>query len=67
MGAALQDLPLAIFSTLAPIGAGAFIALFIAFLKRDYTSEELKKVDTFTIVPILVAVVGLRCCTVKQR
>lgn len=59
MGAALQDLPLAIFSTLAPIGAGAFIALFIAFLKRDYTSEELKKVDTFTIAPILVAVVGL--------
>lgn len=59
MGAALQDLPLAIFSTLAPIGAGAFIALFIAFLKRDYTPEELKKVDTFTIIPILVAVVGL--------
>lgn len=59
MGAALQDLPLAIFSTLAPIGAGAFIALFIAFLKRDYTPEELKKVDTFTIVPILVALVGL--------
>ncbi|MGI6591147.1 MAG: dimethyl sulfoxide reductase anchor subunit family protein [Eggerthellaceae bacterium] len=59
MEAALQDLPLAIFSTLAPIGAGAFIALFIAFLKRDYTSAELKKVDTFTIIPILVAVIGL--------
>lgn len=61
MAEALQELPLAIFTTLTPIGAGAFIALFIAFLKRDYTPAELKRIDTATLVPLLVAVVGLIC------
>lgn len=61
MTEALQELPLALFTTLAPIGVGAFIALFIAFLKRDYTPEELKRIDRATIIPILVAVVGLGC------
>jgi DMSO reductase anchor subunit len=61
MAEALQELPLTLFTTLAPIGAGAFIALFIAFLKRDYTPQELKRIDIATLVPILVAVVGLIC------
>lgn len=61
MGMALHELPLALFTTIAPIGAGAFVALFLAFLKGSFSAEKLKAVDKYTIVPIVVALVGMAC------
>ena len=61
MGMALHELPLALFTTIAPIGAGAFVALFIAFLKGNFTADKLKAVDKYTILPIVVALVGMAC------
>jgi anaerobic dimethyl sulfoxide reductase subunit C (anchor subunit)/Tat-targeted selenate reductase subunit YnfH len=61
MEMALHELPLALFTTIAPIGAGAFIALFIAFLKGSFTPDKLKAIDKYTIIPIVVALVGMVC------
>lgn len=59
MAEALNELPLALFTTLAPIGAGAFIALAIAFATCSFSDEQLKKIDRFTLLPLLVAFAGL--------
>ena len=40
----MAELPLALFTTLAPIGAGAFIALAVAFFTTKFSDEQLKKV-----------------------
>ena len=61
MEMALHELPLALFTAIAPIGAGAFIALFIAFLKGSFTDDKLKAVDKCSIIPIVVALVGMVC------
>ena len=45
MEAAFAELPLALFTTLAPIGAGAFVALAIAFLTTPFSDEQLKRID----------------------
>ena len=37
MEAAFAELPLALFTTLAPMGAGAFIALALAFFTTTFT------------------------------
>ena len=61
MEMALHELPLALFTAIAPIGAGAFVALFVAFLKGTFTDAQLKAIDKYTIVPLLVALVGVLC------
>jgi len=61
MGMALHELPLALFSTIAPIGAGAFVALCVAFFKGSFTESQLKAIDRYSIVPIIVALVGMAC------
>lgn len=58
METAFAELPLALFTTLAPIGAGAFIALAIAFFTTDYDEEQLKKIDKLTLIPLIVVLVG---------
>ena len=58
MAAAIHELPLALFTTLASIGAGAFIALALAFFTTKFTDEQLARVDKLTIVPAIVVVVG---------
>ena len=59
MDSALHEIPLAVFTTLAPIGAGAFIALFIAFASNRIDDAKLKVLDKLTVIPLLVAFVGL--------
>ncbi len=59
MDSALHEIPLAVFTTLAPIGAGAFIALFIAFASNRIDDVKLKLIDRLTVVPLLVAFIGL--------
>ena len=58
METALAELPLAVFTTLAPVGAGAFIALAIAFAAGKFSDEQLKAIDKMTLVPFVVAVIG---------
>ena len=55
---ALAELPLAFFTTLAPVGAGAFITLCVAFFTTTFSEEQLKKIDKLTLIPLVVVVLG---------
>ncbi|WP_303869184.1 DmsC/YnfH family molybdoenzyme membrane anchor subunit [Senegalimassilia anaerobia] len=57
----MAELPLALFTTLAPIGAGAFIALALAFFTTKFSDEQLKKIDRMTTIPVVVLVAGFIC------
>lgn len=57
----MAELPLALFTTLAPIGAGAFIALAVAFFTTKFSDEQLKKIDRMTTIPVIVLVAGFIC------
>ena len=57
----MAELPLALFTTLAPIGAGAFIALAVAFFTTKFSDEQLKKIDRMTNIPVVVLVAGFIC------
>lgn len=61
MELALSEMPLALFSTLAPMGAGAFTLLAVAFFTRTFDAEVLKKVDRLTVIPLIFVVVGFIC------
>ena len=61
MEAAFAELPLALFTTLAPAGAGAFVALACAFFAASFTDEQLKKIDRMTLIPFVVVLVGFVC------
>lgn len=56
---ALAELPLAIFTTLAPIGAGAFIALALVLNTISFNDDQLKKLDKFTLIPLGAVIIGL--------
>lgn len=58
MEAAFAELPLALFTTLAPMGAGAFIALALAFFTTTFTDDQVKKIDRMTLIPLVVVLVG---------
>lgn len=55
---AILDLPLALFTTLAPIGAGGFIALAIAFFTTKFTDEQLRKINKLSFVPFGFVALG---------
>ena len=57
----VAELPLALFTTLAPLGAGAFIALACAFFTTRFSSEQLKKIDRGTIFTLAIVIVGFIC------
>lgn len=57
----MAELPLALFATLAPVGAGAFIALAVAFFTTKFSDEQLKKIDRMTTIPVVVLVAGFIC------
>ena len=57
----MAELPLALFTTLAPIGAGAFIALAVAFFTTSFSEEQQKKIDRGTIIPLVIVIVGFIC------
>lgn len=57
----MAELPLALFTTVAPIGAGAFIALAVAFFTTKFSDEQLKKIDRMTTIPVVVLVAGFIC------
>lgn len=57
----MAELPLALFTALAPVGAGAFIALAVAFFTTKFSDEQLKKIDRMTTIPVVVLVAGFIC------
>lgn len=57
----MAELPLALFTTLAPVAAGTFIALAAAFFTTKFSGEQLKKIDRMTTIPVVVLVVGFIC------
>lgn len=57
----MAELPLALFTTLAPIGAGAFVALAVAFFTTKFSDEQLRKIDRMTAIPVVVLVAGFIC------
>lgn len=59
MELAMHEIPLSLFSTLAPIGAGTFIMLAVSFFAGKFDEAQLKRIDRLTIIPILVVLLGL--------
>ncbi len=57
----VAELPLALFTTLAPLGAGAFVALACAFFTTKFSPEQLKKIDRMTFIPLAIVIVGFIC------
>ena len=57
----VAELPLALFTTLAPLGAGAFIALACALFTTSFSDEQQKKIDRGTIIPLVIVIVGFIC------
>lgn len=71
---ALAEMPLALFSTLAPLGAGAFVALAAAFLfgaldtprsesnddtsVQSATNQALRRLDVLTVIPLALVILG---------
>lgn len=55
---AMAEMPLALFSTLAPMGAGAFVILAIAFMTCKFDGDVLKRIDKFTAIPVAFVIVG---------
>lgn len=58
MELAFSDLPLALFTTLAPMGAGAFIALALAFSTTKLAADQLRRIDRWTLLPLAVLLAG---------
>lgn len=58
---ALAELPLALFTTIGTVGAGAFIYLCLAIFTQRFTSEELERIDKFTWVPFVFLLVATVC------
>ena len=58
MDAAMHELPLALFTTLASVGAGAFIALAVAFFKTSFGEQKARAIDKATLVPTIVVLAG---------
>ncbi len=58
MEAAFAEMPLALFSTLAPVGAGAFLMLAIAFTVAKPDADALRRIDRFTAIPVALVAIG---------
>lgn len=58
MEAIFSHMPLALFTTLASVAAGAYIALAVALFSGKFSDEQLKKIDKLTIAPLIVLIVG---------
>ena len=58
MATAMAELPLALFSTLAPMGAGAFVILAVLFSTAKIDGDALKRIDKMTAIPVALVIVG---------
>ena len=53
-----MQLPMVVFTTLAPMASGAFIGLAIAFLTARFSQEQLLRIDRWTLLPLAVLAAG---------
>ena len=58
MEAAFAELPLALFSTLAPIAAGTFLALSISLIVAPMEDLRVRTIGKLSLVPYAIALVG---------
>lgn len=58
MGTGFAEAPLAVFTTLAPMGAAAFVMLFAAALKGAYANGAEKALDRMTAIPLVLVLAG---------
>lgn len=58
MGTGFSETPLAVFTTLAPMGAGAFLALACIFAMTKMDDEVFARLDKLSVIPFLVSAVG---------
>lgn len=58
MGFGLEHAALAVFTTLAPMGAGAFIVLAYAFIAEKPDEMSAKRLDRLTALPLVVLAAG---------
>ncbi|MDO5024769.1 dimethyl sulfoxide reductase anchor subunit family protein [Slackia piriformis] len=58
MGTGFSETPLAVFTTLAPMGAGAFLVLACLIAAAKLDDEALARLDRLSIVPFAVSAVG---------
>lgn len=58
MGSGFEHTALAVFTTLGPMGAGAFIALTYAFIAGQPDEAAAKRLDRWTALPLAVLAVG---------
>lgn len=58
MELAFSEMPLALFTTFASMGAGAFVMLAVALLAAKFDDEQLKKLDKMSFIPLVFVVVG---------
>lgn len=61
MESMFAEMPLALFTTLSSVGAGAFIALACVVLTSGLDEAAAKKLDRLSLVPFLVVCVGFVC------
>ncbi len=58
MELALAQLPMVLFSTLVPMGSGAFVGLAIMFFTNRFSDRCLSRIDRWTFLPVGIAIVG---------
>lgn len=52
------ELPLAIFTTLMPVAAGAYFGIFLMMLPKGMGDMDRKRIARFSLVPVVLLVVG---------
>ncbi len=58
METAFAELPLVVFTTLAPMGAAAFVAFALASFSAEYADGQAQRIDKMALAPFIVALVG---------
>lgn len=58
MAFSVAELPLALFSTLAPMGAGAFLILALYFSTAKPDKATFAQIDRFSAIPVLLVIAG---------
>ncbi len=53
------QLPLVFFTAAAPMASGAFVGLAIAFLTTRFSAETLRRIDRWTLLPLVILAVGV--------
>ncbi|WP_080804019.1 DmsC/YnfH family molybdoenzyme membrane anchor subunit [Arabiibacter massiliensis] len=59
MDLVFAQLPLLLFTAIAPMASGAFAGLSNAFLTTDFSPEALRRIDRWTLLPIVILTVGV--------